>query len=136
VSNDRVNVLLPRGGPRSIVDPTRLDGGRGAPDAKRPSGVSFDDILTGELGGGRVRISSEAQEALYMRGISLGQVELDQIGTGMEALAKKGGKTGLLLARYAALVVDVPERTVTRALSPSETKSHVFTQIDSALVLD
>ncbi|MFZ4734407.1 MAG: flagellar biosynthesis protein, partial [Bradymonadia bacterium] len=60
----------------------------------------------------------------------------DQIGTGMEALAKKGGKTGLLLARYAALVVDVPERTVTRALSPSETKSHVFTQIDSALVLD
>jgi hypothetical protein len=71
-----------------------------------------------------------------MRGLPLGQDELAQIGGGMDALAKRGGKTGLLMARYATFVVDVPQRTVTKALSPGELKNHVFTQIDSALILD
>ena len=136
MANDGLNVLLPRGGPRSIVDPTRVEERRGALEGGRSGGISFEDILSGELGGGRVRIASEVQEALYMRGIPLGQVELDQIGVGMDPLAKGGGKTGLLMARYAAFVVDVPQRTVTKALSPSELKNHVFTQIDSALILD
>lgn len=134
--NDRLSVLLLRGGPRSIVDPTRVEERRDALEGTRSGGISFNDILSGELGGGRVRIAADVQEALSMRGIPLGQVELDQISGGMEALAQRGGKTGLLMARYATFVVDVPQRTVTKALTPTELKNHVFTQIDSALILE
>lgn len=135
---ERFNVLLPRGGPRSIVDPTRAPGERApAPgEAGRGGGVSFDDIMSGELGGRSVKVSADAQERTRLRGIPLGQVELDQIARAMDSVAKKGGREALLIGRQATFVVDVPSRTVVTAWSPGEMKGHVFTGIDSALMLD
>lgn len=135
---DRFNVLLPRGGPRSIIDPTRTQGERtsGAGAKSAPGTVSFDDIMTGELGGGSVKISPDAQERMRVRGIPLGQVELDQIARAMDTVARKGGKEALLIGRQATFVVDVPSRTVVTAWGPHETKGHVFTNIDSALMLE
>ncbi len=135
---ERFSVLLPRGGPRSIVDPTRTRGeGTSGPDkAGSRGGVSFDDIMTGELGGNSVKISPDAQERMRLRGIPLGQVELDQIARAMDTVARKGGREALLIGRQATFVVDVPSRTVVTAWGPGETKGHVFTNIDSALMLD
>ena len=139
---DRFNVLLPRGGPRSIVDPTRAPGGpAGVPDGVgrgpgAPGTVSFDDVMTGELGGRSVRVSPDAQERVRLRGIPLGQVELDRIARAMDDVARKGGREALLIGRQVTFVVDVPSRTVVTAWGPGETTGHVFTGIDSALMLD
>lgn len=134
---ERFNVLLPRGGPRSIIDPTRTQGERtSAGQTQRPGTVSFDDIMTGELGGKSVKVSPDAQERMRLRGIPLGQVELDQIARAMDTVARKGGQEALLIGRQATFVVDVPSRTVVTAWGPGETLGHVFTGIDSALMLD
>lgn len=136
---DRFNVLLPRGGPRSIIDPTRSQGERGpagAPSAGRAGGVSFDDIMSGEIGGKSVQVTADAQERVRLRGIPLGQVELDQISRAMDTVARQGGKDALLIGRGGTFVVNVPSRTVVTAWAPGETKGHVFTNIDSALLLD
>lgn len=135
---DRFNVLLPRGGPRSIIDPLRTQGDRApaAGQAGKSGGVSFDDIMTGELGGNSVKVSPDAQERMRLRGIPLGQVEMDQISRAMDTVAKKGGREALLIGRQATFVVDVASRTVVTAWGPNETKGHVFTSIDSALMLD
>lgn len=134
---ERFNVLLPRGGPRSIIDPTRTQGERTPVGQNpRPGTVSFDDIMTGELGGKSVKVSPDAQERMRLRGIPLGQVELDQIARAMDTVARKGGQEALLIGRQATFVVDVPSRTVVTAWGPGETQGHVFTGIDSALMLD
>lgn len=135
---DRFHVMLPRGGPRSIIDPSRTQAERapGAGQTGRPGSVSFGDIMTGELGGSSVKLAPEAQERARLRGIPLGQVELDQISRAMDSIARKGGREALLIGRQGTFVVDVPSRTVVTAWGPGETQGHVFTGIDSALMLD
>ncbi len=134
----RLDLLLPRAGPRSIVDPT-ADGIRDADKARSGAsaggGPSFDEILSGTLGG-NVKLSAHAQQRLQSRGIELGPVELDRISQAIDLLAEKGGKETLLLSDRAAFVVSVPNRTVITAVARDELKDNVFTQIDSALLLD
>lgn len=136
---DRFNVLLPRGGPRSIIDPTRAPmerGPAGPGGAGRTGNVRFEDIMSGELGGKSVQVSADAQERVRLRGIPLGQVELDQISRAMDTVARQGGKEALLIGRQATFVVNVQDRTVVTAWGPGEMQGHVFTGIDSALMLD
>ncbi len=130
----RYDVLLPRAGPRSIVDPI---GPRPAqPGEHTPGKVRFDDILKGELGGGTVKVSGHAQERARIRGIPLGQVELDAIGQAMDQVARKGGREALVIRPDAAFVVSVPNRTVITAMARDELRDNVFTQIDSAVIVD
>lgn len=130
----RYDLLLPRGGPRSLVEVTRPGGA--APGERAPGlrGPSFDEIFAGAIGGS-VKVAPAAQEALQARGIELGQVDLERIGRAMDLIAKKGGRESLLLGERAAFVVDVPERTVTTAVARGELEDHVFTRIDSAVIL-
>ncbi len=131
----RVELFMPRAGPRSIVDPTSTPV-RADPVAGSPSGApSFDDILAGKVGGS-VKVSAHAQQRLASRGIELGAVELDRIGQAIDLLASKGGREGLLIGEKAAFVVSVPNRTVITAVARSELKENVFTQIDSAVLMD
>jgi flagellar operon protein len=130
----RFNVLLPRAGPRSIVDPVGPRPAQGA-DAT-PGKVRFEDILEGTLGGGHVKVSAHAQERARTRGIPLGHVELDRIAQAMDQVARKGGREALVIGPDAAFVVSVPNRTVITAMARDELKDNVFTQIDSAVIVD
>jgi flagellar operon protein len=126
----RYDVLLPRAGPRSLVEP--------AADRKQPveraRGPTFDEILKGEVGG-RVTLSAHAKERLQSRNIELTPVDLDRIDRALGKLAEKGGRESLLMTEKAAFVVSVPNRTVITAMAPNEVSDHVFTKIDSAMVL-
>lgn len=128
----RFDVLLPRAGPRALTEtPNR------ATPAEAPSGkVRFEDILTGALSGGTVKVSAHAQERTRSRGIPMGQVELDQIGRAMDQIARKGGREALVIRPDAAFVVSVPNRTVITAMARDELRDNVFTQIDSAVLVD
>lgn len=48
----------------------------------------------------------------------------------------KGAKDSLVLVRGAALVVSVKNRTVVTVLDRDEIRGNVFTNIDSAVVMD
>ena len=126
----RYDVLLPRAGPRSLVEPNR----QGTPEKAATRGPTFDEILNGEIGG-RVKLSAHARDRLAARGIELTQVDLDQIDRAMGILAEKGGRESLLVSEKAALVVSVENRTVITAIAPDELRDHAFTQIDSAMLL-
>jgi hypothetical protein len=53
----------------------------------------------------------------------------------VDAAAAKGAREALLLMDRLAFVVSVPRRTVITALDGSDAEDHVFTQIDSAVVV-
>ncbi len=137
---DRFNVLFPRVAPRSLVDPTgatrAAELARESIGTKSPPGLSFDDIIKGEVGGGRVRFSPDAQEKVRKLGIPMGPVEMDSLARGLEKAARSGGRECLLMGRQAAFVAHVPEREIISVIGPDEMKDHVFTRIDSALLLD
>lgn len=138
----RFDVLLPRAGPRSLLDPTGPKGPSG-PAADRPregdaaaGKVRFEDILRGELGGATLKLSAHAQERIRARGIPMGQVELDRLSQAIDRVARKGGRESLVISGGAAFVVSVPNRTVITAMARDELKDNVFTRIDSAIIVD
>jgi flagellar operon protein len=61
---------------------------------------------------------------------------MDQLSRAMDQIAKKGGRESLILRPDAAFVVSVPNRTVITAMGRDELKDNVFTQIDSAVMID
>jgi hypothetical protein len=63
-------------------------------------------------------------------------MELDQIGKGIDKLSDAGGRRGLLVSDTAALVVNVPDRTVMSGTARTEIRDHVFTAVDSVMLLD
>ncbi len=111
------------------------------PEARRSvpaGGTGFGDILRETLEKGKteeVRFSAHALERLSSRNVHLTQSDLEQIGNAVDKAAEKGSKETLLLKPDLALVVNVPNRTVITALPGSMMKEHVFTKIDSAVLL-
>ena len=77
-----------------------------------------------------------AKESLQAAGIELKPMDLDRIGKGIDRLAESGGQKGLLIGEKTALVVDVTRRTVTHASARQEARDHVFSEVDSVMLLD
>lgn len=119
---------------RSIVDPTKH--AESSPSQEVRSGPSFDEILAAQLPMGTVKLTTDAQAALKAVGIELTPLELDRIGQGIDAMSQSGGQKGLLVGEKVAVVVDVGERTITTATARTETRDHVFSDIDSVMLLD
>lgn len=101
----------------------------GAPPRPAGGGPDFAAVLRDEVEG--VRLSQHAQQRLQSRGLSLGADEAARLSGAIGALARKGGRTSLVLLDNLALVVSVRSRTVITAVpAPGEA---VFTNIDSAI---
>ncbi len=82
------------------------------------------------------KISSHAWQRIEQRGISMTEAEQYRLGEAMKTLAAKGAHDALLMRADAAFVVNVPSRTVVTAIDRHEMQQRVFTQIDSAMLLD
>jgi len=93
--------------------------------------ASFKDLLAKE----RLRFSQHAEQRLRQRGIVLQPDQLDRIANAVDRAATKGAKDSLVIFRDIAMIVNVPNRTVVTAMDGSSVKDHVFTQIDSAVVV-
>lgn len=106
---------------------------RGA--AASPAGI-FAAVLQSQMGtAGELHFSAHAQQRLSARNIQLSPAEIGQVSTAIEGLANKGGRDALLLLDKAALIVNVPNRTVVTAVGTGELSNSVFTNIDSAVVI-
>ena len=121
--------------PRSIVDPTTKESEQKPSDLKL-DGPSFEEILAARLPSGSVKLSPEAKEMLQAVGVELKPMDLDRIGKGIDRLGESGGQKGLLISEKVAMVVDVPERSVTAVTAREEIRDHVFSGVDSVMLID
>ncbi len=110
---------------RSRVAPT----GRG--------GQSFDAVIRKEIEGwSEIKFSAHALQRLRTRNIHLSADDRTRILQAITRAESKGSKDSLVLLRGTALVVSVSNRTVVTALDREEMNGNVFTNIDSAVVMD
>jgi flagellar operon protein len=84
---------------------------------------------------GTLQFSRHAQERLRLRDIQLSTEQLLRIQKGVDEVAQKGGKDSLVICGDITLVVNIPNRTVITALDQNQSTHHVFTQIDSAVIV-
>ncbi|QMV40165.1 TIGR02530 family flagellar biosynthesis protein [Cohnella cholangitidis] len=96
-----------------------------------PETASFRDLLSQQ----QLKFSHHAEQRLQQRGISLQPEQLTKIADAVEQAAAKGAKDSLVLFRDIAMIVNVPNRTVVTAMDGNSMKEHIFTQIDSAVVV-
>ena len=69
-------------------------------------------------------------------GVLLGVDELGKLEEAVEKAAARGCRSSLLLYRDMAFVAGVATRTIITALDGESMKEHVFTNIDSAVVVE
>lgn len=131
--SDPIRQVDPRIQAPRIVGPDRP-----RPVEKPSEAGSFGQILSDTLrqqGGAEVRFSAHAIDRLREREIQLTPSDHEQIRDAVDRAAAKGSRESLLLKADLALVVNVPNRTVITAVPGNRMKEHVFTNIDSAVLL-
>lgn len=93
--------------------------------------VSFQELLSQQ----QLKFSHHAEQRLRQRGIELLPDQITRIANAVDQAAAKGAKDSLVLFRDIAMIVNVPNRTVVTAMDGNSMKEHIFTQIDSAVVV-
>lgn len=97
--------------------------------------VQFGDLLQREVREQTsVKFSAHAQNRLQHRQISLTDPQMARLEKSVSSAAEKGADSSLVLLDNLAFIVSVRNRTVVTALDQAQTNSHVFTQIDSAVI--
>ncbi len=101
------------------------------------AGESFDALIRKEIEGWKgVKFSAHALQRLRTRSIHLSSDDRTKIVQAIDRAESKGAKDSLVLVRGAALVVSVENRTIVTVLDREEMNGNVFTNIDSAVVMD
>ncbi|WP_199617965.1 TIGR02530 family flagellar biosynthesis protein [Paenibacillus alkalitolerans] len=121
-----VGRLYPQPMPSKPVTPA------GKPGASSGSGASSFHAILEEK---RVSFSHHAEQRLQQRGIRLEPEQLAKLGGAIDKAASKGAKDSLVLFQDMAFIVNVKNRTVVTAMDDAAMKDHVFTQIDSTVVV-
>jgi flagellar operon protein len=114
----------------------------GAPTPAKPAaaqapvtGPSFADVLAQQSAGGTTpTFSKHALDRLQRRGVDMNAQTLGRLTEGIQRAASKGANNSVVLVDGTAFVASVKNNTVITAVTPEAMKSHVFTNIDSAVI--
>ncbi len=113
---------------------------RGVPVQLPPaSGGSFRDVLRTTAAPATaqpLKFSAHAQARLESRNITLSSDDVAKMNAMADKAAAKGAKQSLFMMRDTALVVSITNRTVITAVDQNSMKENVFTNIDSAAIID
>ena len=114
------------------------DPNRSQTDVRRgripPIGRPFGEILSEQVRTpDGLRFSAHALERIETRGMDLSSEELERIGNAVTSADRKGSRESLILLDHHAFVVSVTNRTIITAMGGEDMRSHVFTNIDSAV---
>ncbi len=128
---------LPFSRPGGITPPGRQphlpDGGRGIP---KPAPGTFAQVLEQQARTRELTFSAHARQRLEDRKIALNPEEVSKLARAVDKAAEKGCRSSLLLYRDLAFVAGVASRTIITAVDGTNMKEHVFTNIDSALIVE
>lgn len=120
----RIGPVQPGGQPQKTGKPSTATHGQ-------PS-ASFSQILEQRL----LTFSNHAEQRLEQRGIHLQPEQLAKLSDAVDKAERKGARDSLLFMKDMAFIVNVKSRTVITAITGSAMKENVFTQIDSAVVVE
>ncbi|MGH2859946.1 MAG: TIGR02530 family flagellar biosynthesis protein [Solirubrobacteraceae bacterium] len=99
------------------------------------TGPSFADVLAQQsVNGAAPTFSKHAVERLERRGVDINTQTLGRLTEGIQRAASKGARNSVVLVDGTAFVASVQNNTVITAVTPEAMKSHVFTNIDSAVI--
>jgi len=104
-----------------------------ADSAVRPG--SFHELLRANLRSDPIKFSHHAETRLAERGIRMNAEQLAKLEDAVKQAEAKGAKESLILTSKAAFIVNVKNRTVVTAIDHASLHDHVFTQIDSAVII-
>lgn len=129
VDNNIPRRIYPSPGP--ILRPT-------APDQQKPESgaTSFSQLLEKQLTSQTLRFSKHATQRLESRQITLSENDMARLNQAVNQAAQKGGRDSLILMNRTAFLVNVPNRTVVTAMDGESMKGNVFTNIDSAVIVE
>lgn len=118
--------------PQPVGTPNQVK--RPAPKATGPQG--FQSLLDAALAAQPLRFSKHATERLEQRQIMLTAADVTRLSQAVDNAASKGARDSLILLNRTAFVVNVPNRTVITAVDEDHMRENVFTNIDSAVILN
>jgi flagellar operon protein len=133
--SDLINnaALIPPGAAVGAPTPVK-PAGTSSPQAPA-SGPSFADVLAQQSAGGTApTFSKHALERLSRRGVDMNAQTLGRLTEGIQRAASKGSNNSVVMVDGTAYVASVKNNTVITAVTPEAMKSHVFTNIDSAVI--
>jgi flagellar operon protein len=93
--------------------------------------ASFQNILQQRI----LQFSHHAETRLRQRGIVLRNDQIEKINNAIDKASAKGAKDSLILMQDVAMIVNIKNRTVITAMDSQTLEDHVFTQIDSAVII-
>jgi flagellar operon protein len=108
----------------------------GAKTEKRQTSDSFKKIFQRAVETEGIKFSKHARDRIVARGIELDNKDVARIAEAVRQLDEKGGKTSLLFLRNTTFLTNVKEKTIITALDNANEGRKVFTQIDSAVLVD
>jgi flagellar operon protein len=83
-----------------------------------------------------LKFSAHAQQRLASRNITLSSDDVAKMNAMADKAAAKGSKQSLFMMRDTAMVVSITNRTVITAVDQNSMKDNVFTNIDSAAIIE
>ncbi|MBS4032705.1 MAG: flagellar biosynthesis protein [Clostridiales bacterium] len=97
---------------------------------------AFSQVWQQELQKGEaVMFSSHALQRLQTRSIELDAGDLAKINDAVAAAERKGARSSLLLYDDIAMVASIRNKTIITAMNGEELREHIFTNIDSAVII-
>jgi len=97
--------------------------------------LSFHQLFDQVKGKQEVTFSAHARERIESRKIEFKPEDLFRIEEAMDRAQAKGSRSSLLVFGEVVLVASVTNRTIIMVVDGSENREHVFTGIDSAVIL-
>ncbi len=125
-----------------------VDGLKSGPNITPPAGKSFDEFLKSELDkttdgfsandsvAKSLKFSHHAQNRLESRNIQLSESDVKSLSDAVDRANEKGSQDSLLLMKNVAFIVNVKNRTVVTAVDGENLNDNVFTNIDSAVLIN
>lgn len=97
---------------------------------------AFEKALKNELEKSQsLKFSAHAEKRLRERNIVLAREDLAKIDSAVRQAEAKGSRESLIIYGDLALVASVRNKTVVTALDGKSLREHVFTNIDSAVIV-
>jgi len=107
------------------------------PSVRQGDGT-FQSILERHLdkAEGGIKISGHASRRLMERSITLDASDIKALSDAIDKAWEKGARESLVLYKDIAFIASVRNRTLITAVDPRESKDNVFTNIDSAIIVE
>lgn len=105
--------------------------------AQKDKSTSFKEVFNNTIENkSAVKISSHAQQRLQQRNIVLNDKDMDILKNAMEKAEVKGARESVLFYKDTAFITSIRNRTIITAVDANGSEQNVFTNIDSAVIVD